>query len=97
MDCSSLFALLVAGGSTLTIGVSTGNFELTVRHACSLILPLVVIAFPEVSDFLYRRSWAGLAHGGEWPAPAAVIRLAAWVLLIVLVLVHHSWGSLGVR
>jgi hypothetical protein len=97
VDRSSLLALLVAGGSTLAIGVRTGNFELTVRHACFLILPLVVIAFPEVSDFIYRRSWAGLAHGGEGPTPAVVIRLAAWLLLIVVVLVHQYWGFVGVQ
>ena len=97
MDRSSLFAPLVAAGPALAIGVRTGNFELTVRHACSLILPLVVIALPDVSDFLFRRSWAGLANGGEGPTPAVASRLAAWLLLIVLVLVRQYWGFLGVR
>ena len=97
MDRSGLWGLVVAGGSVLVSAVSARSVELTVRHACFLILPLAAIAFPEASDDVFRRSWRGLAHGGEGPAPAVVIRLAAWVLLIVLVLVHHSWGFLGVR
>ncbi len=97
VDRSRLLAFLVAGGSTLAIGARTGNFELTVRHACFLLLPLVVIAFPEVSDFLFRRSWAGLAHGGEGPTPAVVIRLAAWLALFMVVLFHQYWGFVGVQ
>lgn len=97
MDRSSLWGLVVAGGSVLVSATSARNAELTMRHGCSLLLPLVVIAFPEASDSVFRRSWSGLAHGGEGPAPAMVIRLAAWVLLIVLVMVHHSWGFFGVR
>lgn len=97
MDRSGVWGLVVAGGSVLVSAASARNAEFTVRHGCSLLLPLVVIAFPEVSDFIFRRCWSGLAHGGEGPAPAMVIRLAAWVLLIVLVLVHHFWGSFGVR
>jgi hypothetical protein len=97
MDRSSVWGLVVAGGSVLVSAARAGSVELTVRHACSLILPLAVIAFPEVSEVTFRRSWRGLAHGGEAPAPAAVIRLAAWGLLIVLVLVHHCWGFPGVR
>jgi len=97
MDRSGVWGLVVAGGSVLASAARAGNAELTVRHACSLILPAAVIAFPEVSDVIFRRSWRGLAHGGEGPAPAVVIRLAAWILLIVLVLVHQCWGFLGVR
>ena len=97
MNRSGVWGLIVAGCSVLVSAASARNVEITVRHACSLLLPLAVIAFPEVSDVLFRRSWRGLAHGGEGPAPAVVIRLAAWILLIVLVLVHQCWGFLGVR
>jgi hypothetical protein len=97
MDRSGVWGLVVAGGSVLVSAARARIAELAVRHGCSLLLPLVVIAFPEASDFIFRRSWSGLAHGGEGPTPAMVIRLAAWVLLIALVMVHHSWGLFGVR
>lgn len=97
MDRSGVWGLIVAGCSVLASAASARNVELTVRHACSLLLPLAVIAFPEVSDVIFRPSWRGLAHGGEGPVPAAVIRLAAWALLIVLVLARHCSGFPGVR
>lgn len=59
-----------------------------VRHACLLLLPLAVIAFPEAIEAGYRRSWRGIGHGDDGPVPATMIRIVAWGLLIILVVAH---------
>ena len=89
-DRSSKLALLLASGSVLVNHVSMGNLEFTLRYACALVLPLGVILYPEESDYIFRRSWHGIAHGGEGPAPAAIIRVAAWILLIAITLIPHG-------
>jgi hypothetical protein len=89
MDRMTVASLLFAGASVLASAVHNGNVATSARHACALILPLAVIAFPEAIDAGYRRSFRGSAHGGEGPTPAILIRVAAVCLLIVFVAVHH--------
>jgi hypothetical protein len=88
-------ALLFAGASVLASAIHNGNATMAARHACALLLPLAVIAFPEAIEAGYRRSFRGSAHGGEGPTPAIVIRVAAWCLLIVLVVIHHCIADGG--
>ena len=95
MDRATVVALLLGGGSVVASYVGDGNMGAAVRHGLALLLPLVVIAFPEAIDIHFRRSWRGHAHGGEGPAPAALIRPVAWFLLITLVVVHHYLRMVG--
>jgi hypothetical protein len=92
VDRVTVAALLFAGVSVLATSVS-GDGSVAARHACMLLLPLAVIAFPEAIEAGYRHSRRGFAHGGEGPTPAIVIRVVAWGLLIVLVAAHHCMPS----
>jgi hypothetical protein len=73
------------------MAANTGSAEASARHAGMLLLPLAAIAFPEAMDAGYRRSCRGIAHGGEGPTPAILVRIAAWVLLVVSVAAHHYY------
>jgi hypothetical protein len=90
MDRGTFLALLVAGGSLTASALREAGPAPTLRHGFAMVLPLAAIAFPEMIEFGYRRSWHGIAHGGEAPAPAAAVRGVAWFLLVVMVLLYHS-------
>jgi hypothetical protein len=80
----------VAAGASLTASLLVGDsIERMVRHAVALIVPLALIAFPEIADAAFRRSWSGFTFGGEGPTPATMIRVGAGVLLVVFIGTHH--------
>jgi hypothetical protein len=58
---------------------------------------LAVIAFPELVESSFRRSWRGRAQGDSNPAPATVMRVVGCLLLITLVAAHHFLALGGVK
>lgn len=91
LDRVTIAALVVAG---VSVAVSFGvhpRAEVPIRHAFALVIPLAIIVFPGIIEAGFRGSYRGRAHGGE-PTPEVFIRVAAWVLLGVIVIVHHAMG-----
>jgi hypothetical protein len=90
MDRVTIAALVVATCSLCASFVFQRDAALTVKFAIALLIPLAVIAFPEACEAALRSTLRGRAHSDERPTPSFMVRLAAWVLLVVLVVVHHS-------
>jgi hypothetical protein len=40
-------------------------------------------------------SWDGFTHGGAGPTPGSIIRVAAWLLFITVIVVRHSMAFTG--
>jgi hypothetical protein len=95
LDRVTLTSLLVATASVLASAVAWGDVGYTVRHVCSLVVPLAVIAFPECLDVGFRRSWSGFPHSGAGLAPGVVVRVGGWLLLLTLIAVHHYLAIAG--
>jgi hypothetical protein len=92
LDWATLLALAIAAVSVVVSALVRGNPAVTFRHVCVLLLPLAAIAWPEFLDGVFRHARSGYVHGGEGPAPALLVRIAAWILLSVIVVVHHIVG-----
>jgi len=95
LDRVTILALVVAAGSMAVSAIFHGSSEFTVRHGLGLLFPLAVIAWPEILDRAFRHSRHGFSHGGEGPAPSAVIRVVAWVLLVTMVTAYHAMAFSG--
>ena len=93
MDRVTLAAIAVACASVAVSAALHPDVALPVRHAAALVIPLTLIAFPSANEAGFRSTFRGVVHGGEGPTPAALVRIAAWVLLVILVVVHHAIGS----
>jgi hypothetical protein len=90
VDLVTLAAILVAGVSLAASALLYDSLAMTFRFGCALLVPLAAIAFPEVLDAMFRRSRSGFSHGGEGPTPPLIIRVGAWLLLIVTIVAHHA-------
>jgi hypothetical protein len=93
MDRITIAAAIFAGASVVASLLTGHDSGATSRHAFMLVLPLAVIAFPQLLDIGFRNSWDGMSHGGEGPTPGGILRIGAWLLLIALVIAHHSMAA----
>ena len=96
LDRVTIPAFVVAGASLVVSAFFHGNLAGTVGYGCFMVLPLSVIAWPEVADAAFRHSWSGFTHGGEGPTPAPPLRVAAWALLLTVIVVHHFMAFRGI-
>jgi hypothetical protein len=92
MDRVTIAALVVACASVILSVVLGHDAEQSAGHALLLVVPLALIAFPDAIEAGVRHSFRGTGHGGQGPTPGCFIRVAAWGLLVVLVIVHHTLG-----
>jgi hypothetical protein len=90
MNRATIAAVFVACLSVVIGVASRENPETLVRHACLLILPLAVIVFPEALEAGFRSTFRGQTHADASPTPGVLLRVAAWGLLLILVVVHHA-------
>lgn len=56
---------------------------------------LSLIAYPEVAEAAWRSSWDGFVHQGVGPAPELLIRIAAWFLLVTVIVARHYVAFTG--
>lgn len=91
MERMTIAAFVVASASVIVSWVYHHDAKWPFRHACGLVLPLVIIAFPEAMETAFRSSFRGRAHGGE-PTPGSIMRVVGWGLLVILVVMHHWVG-----
>jgi hypothetical protein len=82
-------AFVVAGASLLFSALNDLPSGTIVQHGIGLCILLAFIAFPDVAARAFRHSWQGRAHRGPEPQPAVFVRIAAWMLLITVVVMHH--------
>jgi hypothetical protein len=92
MDAVTITAVVVASVSVLSSVLIHDSLAMAVGHAIALLVPLVIIAFPESIDSGFRSTFRGLTHDSGGPTPGILLRVAAWALLIAVVVVHHSVG-----
>lgn len=86
----SVASAFVLASISLAISALLGdNARRICVHVMCLGFPLTVIAWPDMIEALFRVSRSGFVHGGEGPTPGVLIRVAAWLLFVVIVVVHH--------
>jgi hypothetical protein len=87
---------MVVAGASITVDALWGQSGVgTLFYGCGLALLLSVIAYPEVAEAAWRSSWDGFVHRSVGPAPESLIRLAAWFLLVTVIVVHHYMAFTG--
>lgn len=95
MDRVTVAALVVAATSVIASLGSGQDGVHCAFYGLWLAVPVVIIAYPEIADWAFRTSRSGFVHGGEGPVPATLIRASAWILLVVIIVVHHSMQYVG--
>ncbi len=95
MDRATVAALVVAATSVIASLVSGQSEVHCAFYGLWLIVPVLIIAYPEIAEWAFRTSRSGFVHGGESPVPPTMIRASAWVLLVVIIVVHHSMQYVG--
>ena len=96
LDRGTLAAIVIACVSIAASGLAGHDARVTAGHAVLLAISIGIIAFPDVINMGYRRTYQAMAHGSE-PTPALLVRIAAWILLLVLVISLHASGGMRMR
>ncbi|MEW4562888.1 hypothetical protein AB1K70_10210 [Bremerella sp. JC770] len=83
-DRGRIAACAVAGTSLVVHLLVSLNVQAVASHALFLLLPLSVIFWPEHCNRMFRLSSEGRVHATTEPAPAMMLQLVGWILLLVV-------------